>query len=167
MFEKNHPFYPIKNTKKKITSYKKRGKKLSLLIKKKGHWTKGKKFTKAHKEKIRQALKGKKCPEKTKEKIRATHLKRWKDKRKRRLKDRGYIKIWLPKHPSATKTHPYIYEHRLVMEIILGRYLKSYEQVHHKNGKRDDNRPENLMLETRGHRGKVVCPKCNYEFLIR
>lgn len=39
-----------------------------------------------------------------------------------------------------------IKEHRLIVENILGRKLQSSENVHHKNGKRDDNRLKNLEL---------------------
>ena len=39
--------------------------------------------------------------------------------------------------------------HTIVMEEIIGRPLLRSESVHHKNGQRDDNRPENLELWSR------------------
>lgn len=55
---------------------------------------------------------------------------------------------WVPGHPRADQGN-YVFEHVLVMEEMLGRYLVPGENVHHRNGVKDDNRPENLELWTR------------------
>jgi len=57
----------------------------------------------------------------------------------------GYIYCHASNHPNKTKMG-YVREHRLVIERIIGRYLKKGEIVHHKNGIVSDNSPENLVL---------------------
>lgn len=55
--------------------------------------------------------------------------------------------VYMPDHPRAkVNRKPYVQEHVLVMEQTLSRYLLPGENVHHKNGVRNDNRPENLEL---------------------
>lgn len=65
---------------------------------------------------------------------------RWKGGRKRQF---GYIQIRKPTHPFSD-SHGYIFEHRLVIEKQIGRYLTSKEVSHHR-GKKDDNKPNMLM----------------------
>lgn len=47
---------------------------------------------------------------------------------------------------SQNKDKKTIWQHRYVLESYLGRKLFTHENVHHKNGIRDDNRLENLEL---------------------
>lgn len=76
----------------------------------------------------------------------------------------GYVQVIASQVDSSKRR--YIYEHRVVMEKMLGRPLEPHEQVHHKNGKRADNRPENLELwrtksQPAGVRdGDYHCPGC-------
>lgn len=60
----------------------------------------------------------------------------------------GYVHILLPDHPMAN-CEGYVLEHRLVVAKMLGRCLTAQEIVHHHNGKRADNAPENLELMRR------------------
>lgn len=62
----------------------------------------------------------------------------------------GYILLYIPGHPMAD-IKGYVKRSRFIMSETLGRPLVSNELVHHINGIKDDDRPENLKLT---HKGK-------------
>jgi len=57
----------------------------------------------------------------------------------------GYIYKMNHSHPFKNNMG-YVYEHRLIMEKQIGRYLHRWEVCHHINKITDDNRIKNLML---------------------
>ena len=65
-----------------------------------------------------------------------------------RTHTRGYIQIYIIDHPYSCVRNT-VFEHRLMVEDYIGRYLTPEEVVHHINGIKDDNRPENLEVTTR------------------
>lgn len=72
----------------------------------------------------------------------------------RRYNDMGYVMRYCPQHPK--NIYGYYFEHRIIMEEHLGRYLDSSESIHHINGKKDDNRLENLQVMTNSEHSKLT-----------
>ena len=67
----------------------------------------------------------------------------------RTISSHGYvlIKVDEPQHQHLIQKNLYAYEHQVVMEKKIGRKLRPGEIVHHINGNKQDNRPENLSLK--------------------
>jgi hypothetical protein len=70
-----------------------------------------------------------------------------------RIHPAGYKMLWLPGHPRASDG--YVMEHILVAESKLGRPITRDEHVHHINGDKLDNQPENLEVMTNSEHQKL------------
>ena len=84
----------------------------------------------------------------------------------------GYRAFYDPDHPLANASG-IVYVHREVVSRKLGRWLTSAECVHHKDGNRANNDPDNLVVTTLAehsrHHGlkekvKLTCPECGIPF---
>jgi len=90
----------------------------------------------------------------------------------------GYIYFMDKTHPLANKTYGKVYYHRHVASISLGRWLLKEEMVHHKDGDKENNHPNNLEIMTEAehmrHHAKergfgterVDCPICKTLFTV-
>ena len=126
---------------------------MSRVMKKRIPWNKGKHWEKEIKEKIGIGNKNKKLSKETKQKISKNNAKYWLGKKRiafvgkghpywkggKRIDERGYIRVWIG-------SNKWKYEHRLVMEKYLGRYLRPKEIVHHIDENVANNSLNNLML---------------------
>lgn len=119
----------------------------------KPHFLKGRKIPKEQKKKMSLAKIGKRM---------GTENPVWKGGKKMSM---GYIYILAPDHAGAN-SEGYVAEHRIVMEKMIGRLLSPKEIIHHKNGDKKDNRPENLRLfesnkaHSSFHQIHKFCPHC-------
>lgn len=79
-----------------------------------------------------------------------THARRWRAEHPlggtRKPQAEGERRIYGNGYVIVKRDGRRLAEHRAVMEQILGRPLEPFENVHHKNGNKADNRPENLEL---------------------
>lgn len=90
--------------------------------------------------------------------------------------DYRYIRI--KEHPSANSLG-YVAEHKVVAENEIGRLLEEDEVVHHINGDKLDNSPDNLAVMKRPEHGilhgiickkmrvVLLCPHCGKAFVRR
>ena len=97
------------------------------------HFNYGTRRSKESKEKMRKSALGKHIGDKNG---------KWKGGKFKHML--GYVCVMSFYHPYKNK-RGYIFEHRLVIEEQIKRFLKPEEACHHINKIKDDNRPENLM----------------------
>lgn len=81
----------------------------------------------------------------------------------RTITSHGYVLIRVGKKHHLSDVRGYAYEHRLVAEAKIGRRLIPGEQVHHTDGDKQNNRPENIEVKatTAHHRAEHRKPGSN------
>lgn len=70
-----------------------------------------------------------------------------------------YVMVYKPEHHSSRKKPPdrgYVWEHRYIMELHLGRALEKTEVIHHLDGNKSNNDISNLLLCTTAREHNIV-----------
>ncbi len=84
----------------------------------------------------------------------------------RKIDKAGYIHIFVGVGQSGATRTGWILEHRLVMANSLGRPLRYWEIIHHKDRDKQNNTRENLEITTSAEH--ATCLKCPYyEFYVQ
>ena len=72
----------------------------------------------------------------------------------RYVTESGYVMIYHPGHPRSH--HAYVREHIVIMEQHIGRSIGRNETIHHKDGNRQNNKIENLVLMASKTHSKIT-----------
>lgn len=101
---------------------------------------------------------GKKHSEETKRKIAEARKKYKREKHPswkggKRITTQGYVEILKPEHHRA-RGNGYVFEHILVMEQKLNREIMVNEEVHHLDGDKENNHPDNLVVLNKSDHAK-------------
>jgi len=90
----------------------------------------------------------------------------WSWKGGRYTDGRGYVRVRCPGHPNAGR-NGYVLEHRKVASEMLGRALLPHEEVHHVDGDKTNNSPENLAVVSRGKHQRLHADVCKELWALR
>ena len=113
---------------------------ISTVSNKKYGWNKGKpvEYIRGHWSRTSKALKTRKISG-----LRGENHPMWKGGR---VDHRGYVLVTFPGHHRCKSGCNYVLEHIIIAEQKINRRLEPDEIIHHLNGIKNDNRPENLIV---------------------
>lgn len=103
-----------------------------------------------------------------------------KDINVKKHKTLGYLYFLDQNHPISTGKVGFVYLHRHIMSVHLGRWLESHEHVHHIDENKENNEISNLIIcdpsehckihhpiTTKNVEGNCLCCGANFSYILR